>query len=139
MARITFGTYDRNLLPAWIGDYLNRERMLPAGGQLDASAFTETNGVRYVPSGTLVGRTFAERAAGEGFGPVAVGGDPAAVTDDEVYLIIFDVIDANTDPDVELYRHGGVVKVNYLPGWDSLNAAVQAFILEHYATQIGAQ
>jgi len=61
-----------------------------------------------VYSGTLVGRTVAERAAGTGFGPYAGG-------DDEVYLVLHDIIDVDMDPSVTLYRNGSLVYETKLP------------------------
>ena len=128
MAGIEFTDYDRNLLPAWVGDYLSREHLLPAGGMVDPSEFTpDSDGRVYIPSGTLVGRTLVERDAGTGYGPYAEG-------DDDVYLIVHDVRDANRDPEVTLYRHGSVVKVNFLP--EGVDAAA---VEQRYATQIGVQ
>lgn len=72
-------------------------------------------GFKVVPSGTLVGRTFAERDANTGYGP-------AISTDDEIYLTAWGVSDADNNPDVELYRHFNVVKENYLPDWTPLAA-----------------
>jgi hypothetical protein len=85
----------------------------------------------YVPSGTLVGRTWAERAANTGFGP-------AADADDEVYLIAFDVEDVQHNPDCELYRHGSIVKENYLPVFTGLSATLQGKIRSQYQTTLGA-
>lgn len=127
MAGMTFGTYSRNLLPAWIGDYLSREHMLPGGAMVEPTAFTETDGVRFIPSGTLVGRTIAERDAGDAFGPYTAG-------DDEVYLLIYDVTDANQNPEAELYRHGSLVKENFLP--DGVDMAT---VRSLYTTTIGVQ
>jgi hypothetical protein len=63
-----------------------------------------------VRSGTLVGRTFAERASGTAFGPWAA-------SDDEVYLVVYDVLNVTTNNDVELYRPNSLVKENFLPDW----------------------
>jgi hypothetical protein len=60
------------------------------------------------PPALSSGRTYAERDASTAFGA-------AAVTDDEIYLSLFDVTDAKNNDDVELYRHGSLVKENYLP------------------------
>jgi hypothetical protein len=65
-------------------------------------------GTKFIPSGTLVGRTFAERDANAAFGL-------GVSSDDELYLTVFDVVDALTEDDCELYRHGGVVAENHLP------------------------
>lgn len=83
-----------------------------------------------IPSGTVVGRTYAERDAGDPFGP-------AGDSDDEVYLIAFDVTDVNNNNDAELYRHGGLVKENYLPVWSALSAAVKAKVRAAYQTTLG--
>jgi hypothetical protein len=85
-----------------------------------------------VRSGTLVGRTFAERAAGTAFGV-------AADTDDEIYLVIWDNPNVADDPDVELYRHGSLVKENYLPGWAALSAGLKAEVRALYQTTTGVE
>lgn len=147
MARISFGTYDGNYTPAWVGDYLNREHLLPGGARLDPDKFTAgADGRKFVPSGTLVGRTFEDRADGKGFGPVTITpGDSEAdpptedtIDQDEIYLLVYDVYDAAVNPDCELYRHGGIVRENYLPGWDEMDELLQAAIRERYTTTIGA-
>ena len=86
---------------------------------------------KMIPSGTLVGRTVAERAAGTGYGPATVA------SDDEIYLTIFDVEDAADNADVELLKHGCTVKENYLPNWDNLGSTVQAKIRALYTCITG--
>lgn len=81
--------------------------------------------VKTVPSGTPVGRTFAERDAKAAFGP-------ADANDDEFFLSYFDVYDADKEADVELYRPGSLVKENYLPNWDMLSDALKAKIRAVY-------
>lgn len=71
-----------------------------------------------VPSGTVVGRTYAERNSDSPWGP-------AVVTDDEIFLIVHDVPDAYTNPDILLYRHGSMVKENYLPDSATLGALAE--------------
>lgn len=85
-----------------------------------------------VPSGTVVGRTLAEQATGDPFGP-------ADAADDEVYIIYFDVQDASINPDFVAYRPyaGRVVKQNYLPNWDSLAAGVIADLRARYLLIVG--
>lgn len=83
-----------------------------------------------VVSGTPVGRTFAERAAGTGFGV-------AAAADDEVYLVAFDVTNVANNNDVELYRYGGIVKENLLPNFATLIAGVLTKIRANYQTTRG--
>lgn len=75
----------------------------------DLALFSVANTL-FVPSGTPIGRTYAERASNTAFGP-------AAVTDDEIFLTAFDCADARQNNDVELYRPGSVVKENYLPSY----------------------
>lgn len=84
-----------------------------------------------IPAGTLVGRTFAERAAGTAFGP-------AADADDEVLLVAFDVTDAANNSDVELYRPGRIVKENFLPNFASLSSALLTKLRATYVTTRGA-
>lgn len=67
-------------------------------------------GQKTIPSGTLLGRTITERDAGTGFGPWAT-------SDDEVYLLAFDVTDFSINADCELYRNFSIVKENFLPSW----------------------
>jgi len=95
----------------------------------DAATYAGTAAYR-VLSGTLVGRTYAERAAGAGFGPWTTG-------DDEVYLVVHDVPDVMLNNDVDLYRHGGLVKENFLPGFASLAAGALAAIRANYQTTRG--
>lgn len=84
-------------------------------------------GVRVVPAGLLVGRTFAERNAGTGFGLADV-----ATPDDEIYLTANVVVDADINPDVTLLRHGTLIYENQLPNWATLGATAQAAIRSRY-------
>lgn len=88
-------------------------------------------GSTHVPSGTVVGRTITERDASEGFGLADAG-------DDEIYIVALEVTDVTALDDVELYRHGRVVKENFLPGWSSLATAVQDLVREFYTCTRGA-
>lgn len=84
----------------------------------DVAYYTGNVGTRKMIEGaTLVGRTFAERDAGTGFGPADI------VNDDEIYLTLFTVPDAFDNNDVELVRHGTTIKENFLPKWTELNTA----------------
>lgn len=76
-------------------------------------------------SGTVVGRTIAERDASTPFGP-------AVDTDDEIYIVAFEVPDAADINDIELYRHNAVVKENFLPGWTGLAAGLKTAIRSRY-------
>lgn len=74
-----------------------------------------------IPSGTVVGRTFAQRDAGTSFGAVSVAN---LATYDELYLVAFDVVDASNFNDVELVRQGVRIKENYLPAYTAMSTAV---------------
>lgn len=89
-------------------------------------------GKKVIRAGTLIGRTFAERTAGTGFGPADV-----ATPDDEIYLVAFDVTDADMNPDVELYRHGRLVKENFLPNWATLSTQARNAIRTRYQCIVG--
>lgn len=87
-------------------------------------------GKKVIPSGTVLGRTYAERDAGTGFGP-------AADADDEVYLNFFQIDDADSVSDVELYRGRGVVYENFLPVFSTLSATIKAKLRAFYTCSIG--
>jgi hypothetical protein len=69
-----------------------------------------------IPAGTLVGRTYGERDASTSFGP-------AAYTDDEFYLLAYDVSDAFINNNIELLENSREVSIyeNYLPQWTALS------------------
>jgi hypothetical protein len=83
-------------------------------------------GTKRVPSGTLLGRTFAERDANTPFGPAVVA------SDNEIFLLVFDVPDADVDAECELLRHKVAIYENFLPNWANLGGTVQAKIRELY-------
>ncbi len=118
------------IAPNWSGDCLGREYLVPGGAKLDNSSFgaVDAAGRKPVPSGTVVGRTFAQRDASTAF-------HIAADTDQEFYIIAFDVTDAMVNDDVELARPfaGLVVKENFLPtALTSLSATVIAAVRARY-------
>ena len=82
---------------------------------------------KVVKSGTLIGRTNAEAVAGTAFGP-------AAGTDDQVYILAFEVYDADKNYDVELYRYGRLVKTNFLPQWTTMGTTLQGKVRANYET-----
>lgn len=86
--------------------------------------------LKFVPSGTLIGRTIAERDANSPWGP-------ADAADAEYFLTAHDVQDVDIQPDVALYRHNNVVKENYLPVFTTLAAGVIALIRAAYICQKG--
>jgi hypothetical protein len=93
-----------------------------AGGELNR---------KFVQSGMLVGRTYAERTAGTGYGPADVD-----TPDDQIFLLAAPITDALEEPYCDLYMHGNVVYENQLPGWSSLGATAQAKIRELYTCVI---
>jgi hypothetical protein len=95
----------------------------------DTATYTGTTGYA-VRSGTMIGRTFTERAAGTAFGPWESG-------DDDWYLVVYDVIDVTENNDVELYRPGSLVKENFLPGFANLSSAALTALRARYQTTRG--
>lgn len=83
-----------------------------------------------VPSGTVLGRTYAERDAHTPYGP-------AADADDEVFLLVFDITDVTKNADAELYRPSCVVKENYLPVFTSLSSTLKAKLRATYICTVG--
>lgn len=97
----------------------------------DTATYAGVARLKTIPSGTLVGRTYTERDANTGYGP-------AVNTDDEIYLLAYDVPDADTNPECALYRHGALVKENYLPGWTALASNLKTAVRSNYQTISGA-
>ena len=85
--------------------------LLAASDTARYSAFNQL----FIPSGTVIGRTYAEAQANTAYGM-------AASTDDEIFCTMFDVTDARQNNDVELYRHNSLVRENYLPGYGATGA-----------------
>jgi len=105
----------------------------PLGFPIPNAAVAQYRGTGrvYIPSGTVVGRTYAERDAKAPFGP---GLD----TDDEVYLLFHDIDDALDNADGDLYRPGGLVAENYLPVFSTLTATMKGKLRAAYQCMIGA-
>jgi hypothetical protein len=119
--------------PPWAGDFGSRDHLVPGPFKVNAADFTaDSEGRKNIPSGTILGRTLAERDAGTGFGP-------AADTDDEIFVNYFEVTDAAENDDVELYRHGSQIKENFLPGWGSVAAGVKTALRARYICTLGAE
>lgn len=97
----------------------------------DVAYYVPAGAFKIIPSGTLVGRTYAERDANTPFGV-------AADADDEVYLIVFDVTDAANMTDIELYRHGSIVKENLLTTFAALSATLKGKVRTQYECVKGA-
>ena len=81
----------------------------------ETATFGGVSGKKLVKAGTLVGRTYTERDAGTTFGV-------AEATDDEIYLLAFDTVDAMINPECELLRHNTLVRDHLLPNWSDLSA-----------------
>lgn len=122
----------KNTAPIWAQDALNEHSTLVAGSHLEKSQFTLPNpdGLNVVYSGTLVGRTYAEKDTGLGFGPANIA------TDDQIFLVIYDVnFDdqfLGADGHCSLYRHLCQVAEKSLPGWATMTAATKAKIRSLY-------
>jgi len=84
-------------------------------------------GAYQVATGSLVGRTFAERDQGEPFGAADIDGD------DEIYLLAFcSSGDLTDDNRCTLLRHNTMIYEDRLPGWASMPAAKQGKIRQLY-------
>jgi hypothetical protein len=90
------------------------------------------NGVKHILGGTLVGRTYTERGTSTPFGPWAA-------SDDEVFLLAYDVLDANRNPSFTALKTGKNVAVfeNFLPDYAAYSAPKLAALRAAYITQIG--
>lgn len=113
--------------PAWSAEQLTPEKLMPGGSRLVTAEFAaNADGARWVESGRLVGRTFAERTAGNGFGVADVAAD------EEIFITAFDVLDCNKNPDVTLLRHGTLIYEDKLPIWATATAPQKAKIRALY-------
>jgi len=97
----------------------------------DTATYLPAGAFKTVPSGTVLGRTIAERDANTPYGL-------AADTDDEVLVLAIDVVDATVNNDVTLYRPGSIVKDNFLPGFAALSTAVKGKLRTAYVCTKGA-
>lgn len=84
---------------------------------------------RVLPAGSVLGQTFTEKEAGTAIGP-------AADADDEVF-ITFNEVDLDKESDVDLVRHGTLIKVNFLPVWSGLSSTLKGKVRAQYQTVIG--
>lgn len=116
------------------GDTALTVTALSTGVNAGDTATYAGDGPKFVPPGTPVGRTRTEAENNAGFGPVSVSG--GSIDDDEVYLTVYPVSDALTNPEVELLRPnaGTVVVYSLLPGWADMPTAVQDWIHSNFTT-----
>jgi hypothetical protein len=77
----------------------------------DTTTWSAAN-LKKLPSGTVIGRTIAERDAGTGFGVAA-------------------------DADDEVYRYNSVVYENFLPNFAGLSATLKGKIRDKYVCSVG--
>lgn len=131
MLRFASGVYARLTVAAVAGATALTVEPLPAAVASGAVATYAGSGKKLVVAGTAIGRTLVERDAGTGYGP-------AAAADDEIFLTVHDVTDADLNPDVDLYRPGSLVKENFLPGFAALAAGVQSALRSRYQCTRGA-
>lgn len=111
-----------------VGDVSAAVQALPAAVESgDIATYDGKDNRKPIPAGTLVGRTFVERAAGTAYGLPDV-----ATPDDELYLLAFTVQDALINPEAALLRHNTLIYEDKLPNWNSLGATVRAAIRERY-------
>lgn len=101
----------------------------------DRGYYNAPGAPKRIPAGTIVGLTYAEL---ENAGAAGVKWGAAADADDVVRITAFDVPDANTNDDVDLLRPGTLIKVNFLPGWAALSAALKNKIRATYEVTVGA-
>lgn len=114
----------------WRGDFSDRRSHIPGGIPLDKTAMLAAFSDGLIPSGTLVGRTDAERAAGTPFGMFTAG-------DTEAYLTLDDA-NVNNDVNVAAYRPGNIVYTMHLPT-ASQSGAAATFIASKYIVNKGRE
>lgn len=98
----------------------------------ETTTYKGTSGHITVPSGKLLGRTYTERSNGAGFGPAV------AASDDEIYLVAFQVERGEIDAGVTLVRHNTLVYEDKLPDWASYDATTKAKVRALYQCILSA-
>lgn len=91
----------------------------------DTATYAGT-GKKSLPSGTLIGRTYAERDASAAWGKAVVA------SDDEIYLTVRDASDLSKDATNEILTPKTKIKENYLPGWANFTTAEKAAVRAIY-------
>jgi hypothetical protein len=99
----------------------------------ETAQYMGVSGRKPIGSGILVGRTYAERDAGQPFGVADLA------TDDEIYLLAFGVEDAVIKPDATLLRHRTLIYEDKLPGWATMSAIQKAVIRDRYDCRLSAE
>jgi hypothetical protein len=107
------------------------EPLPTALGSGASAVYRSTTGLRGISSGTVVGRTYAERDAGAMFGA-------ADDADDEVYLLAFSIEDVTRNNDGVALRPNTQVFENRLPNFNNLSTVVKDKVRSLYrCTLIG--
>ncbi|MCP5016153.1 MAG: hypothetical protein GY938_12915 [Ketobacter sp.] len=128
------GTFLRLSADVVAGDVAASVYALPAA-LVDNQVVDLVGDPKIILGGSVVGRTIAQRDANT---PL----HKALDTDEEFYLIAFDVIPqfgerVEAEWDVDLVRHAALVKENLLPTFAVESATVQAAVRAAYQTTIG--
>lgn len=117
MRGVTIGSISRSA-PPFMAEPVGNHTLIPGAVILDGDAF---EGV--VPAGTAIGRTNAERAAHAPFGP-------AAESDDEIFVIAYDVTIGKDGNEGVAVKPGTVLYEDRLPeGAAAAVAGVYTLIL----------
>lgn len=97
-----------------------------------SSAFFKGFPAPRIPSGTLVGRTWAERANGDPFGPLDA-------SDNEIGIVAFGIPDVRQNNDVDLVKPTKSFSVheNYLPGYTGFSGPILALVRANYNSILG--
>lgn len=99
----------------------------------DTATYAGAEVVKFIPAGTLVGRTYAERDAGTPFGVADVA------SDDQIFLTAFDVPNALLLNDIVLLRHNTRIYEDKIPGWAGLTTNQKTAIRARYQCLKSAQ
>lgn len=129
--KVTEYSIEKEHAGVWAQEGQKHDSVMPGGAILDPTAFgvayiDANTGKKVIPHGTLIGRTYAERDAGTGYGPADVA------LDEQIFLMTTHITDVEDHNEVQLYRHGRLVAENWLPGYDTMATADLDWIREHY-------
>jgi hypothetical protein len=109
----------RSTQPYWLGTKIVDPKItVPGGARINATGLpAQSDGRLYLPGGTALGRTAAERDAGTGYGLLVDG-------DTDVVILLHDIWDVRDDDYTDVLQPyaGNTVYRNFLPGWDSPSA-----------------
>lgn len=102
--------------PNWLGSKIIDPKLTTPGGvRLNVVGLPAlADGRVFLPSGSTLGRTFAKRDAGIGYGLVADG-------DLDIVILLHDIWDVRDDDytDVVQPYAGNIIYRNFFPGWDT--------------------